>query len=297
MIAGPDLYVSPADNSSMNPLENSPFGRIPDDLWTFGPSGDEALPADAPTPVRGPLPSLSVSRASADLHELPLALLSPTAVSVLEDLARWGPVTDDLLARLRQRERRTHALERSTVRNYVVELTRAGVIESLPRFRRSASARVVRPEGQIFLGIEPSPSNAPRTDPLALDRMLSLDVALRTAKPEHRILGQQKVLDTHEHIDPVTGRAMTLLMQSATGATWRWVPDVVIGAGAELWAVAAFVPGTDVAKRRVVERVLAHGAYSRFILTTRSAAVAAHVREQLFRKPMAGRLDVELIFE
>ena len=224
-------------------------------------------------------------------------LLSPTAVSVLEDIARWGPVTDSLLAGLRVRKRRTHALQGSTVRNYVVDLTRAGLIRSLPRFRRDASARLVTAQGQVFLGATPTESNAPRTDPLALDRLLSLEVALNIAKPEHRVMVQRDVLETPDFIDPFSQKPMTLLMQSAAGETWRWVPDVVIGAGTELWAVAACVPGTETATRLTVGRVLAHGNYSRFIVTTRSAHIASQVRESLFQTPVAGRVDVTLIFE
>ncbi|WP_311209499.1 MULTISPECIES: hypothetical protein [unclassified Aeromicrobium] len=218
-------------------------------------------------------------------------------MSVLEDIARWGPVTDALLARLRERERRTHARQGSTVRNYVVDLTRVGLIRSLPRFRRDASARLVTAQGQVFLGATPTESNAPRTDPLALDRLLSLDVALNVAKPEHRVMVQRDVLEAPDFIDLFTQKPMTLLMQSAAGGTWRWVPDVVIGAGTDLWAVAAYVPGTETAKRHTIAQVLAQGNYSRFIVTTRSAHIASKIRDSLFQTPAAGRVDVELIFE
>ena len=286
--------VDGAQPADIHTMTTSPFGPIPDDLWSFDLTGDAPHTANAPdAPSAGP-PSSSTETVSPDPA---LGLLSPTAVSVLEDIARWGPVTDELLARLRVRDRRTHALHRSAVRNYVVDLTRAGLIHSLPHFRRAASARVVSPEGDIFLGAGAKRSNPLRTDPLALDRMLSLDVALRVAEPEHRVLGHREILEAPDHIDAFTGKPMTLLMQSVAGETWHWVPDAVIGAGTELWAVAACVPRTEMAKRSTAERILAHGGYSRFILTTRSTHTAAEIRDALFRTPAAGRLELKLIFE
>lgn len=285
----PSGRARPADIDRMSP--DSPFGPIPDDLWSFDLAGDAPHAADAPS-VASPSPSTDTVP-----PDPALGLLSPTAVSVLEDIARWGPVTDELLARLRVHERRTHARQGSTVRNYVVDLTRAGLVHSHPRFRRGASARVVSPEGEIFLGAGAGRSNPLRSDPLALDRMLSLDVALGVVKSEHRVLCHRDILEAPDHIDALTGKPMTLLMQSTAGEVWHWVPDAVIGAGTELWAVAAHVPGTETAKRRTIERVFAQGHYSRFIVTTRSAPIAMQIRDSLFHAPAAGRVEVKLIFE